>query len=56
MSMNRPHVKKITCAEYLTWPEEPRYEIIDGIPYLQAAHHAYINGLSPSSQENYMPY
>lgn len=37
MSMNRPHSKKVTYAEYLTWSDEPRYEIIDGIPYMQAA-------------------
>ncbi|WP_034671629.1 Uma2 family endonuclease [Ectobacillus panaciterrae] len=37
MSMNQPHPKKVTYAEYLTWPDESRYEIIDGIPYLQAA-------------------
>lgn len=37
MSVNQPHPKKISYAEYLTWPNEPRYEIIDGRPYLQAA-------------------
>ncbi|MDQ0217675.1 Uma2 family endonuclease [Peribacillus cavernae] len=37
MSFNQPHLKKVSYAEYLTWPNEPRYEIIDGIPYLQAA-------------------
>lgn len=37
LSINQPHPKKVTYAEYLKWPEEPRYEIIDGIPYLQAA-------------------
>lgn len=29
--------KKYTYADYLTWPEGERWEIIDGIPYLQAA-------------------
>lgn len=29
--------KKYTYADYLTWPEEQRYEIIDGVPYMQAA-------------------
>jgi Uma2 family endonuclease len=29
--------KKVTYADYVTWPEQPRYEIIDGIPYMQAA-------------------
>jgi Uma2 family endonuclease len=37
MSINQPHPKKVTYADYLTWPDEPRYEIINGIPYLQAA-------------------
>ena len=37
MSINQPHPKKETYADYLTWPDEPRYEIINGIPYPQAA-------------------
>ena len=37
MSMNRPQPKKVTYAEYLAWTDEPRFEIIDGIPYMQAA-------------------
>lgn len=37
MSMNQPQPTKVTYAEYLTWADEPRYEIIDGIPHLQAA-------------------
>jgi Uma2 family endonuclease len=37
MSMNQPHQKKVSYAEYLTCADEPRYEIIDGIPFLQAA-------------------
>ncbi len=28
--------KKYTYADYLTWPEDERWEIIDGVPYLQA--------------------
>lgn len=28
--------KKYTYADYLTWPEDERWEIIDGIPYMQA--------------------
>jgi Uma2 family endonuclease len=28
---------KYSYADYLTWPEEDRWEIIDGIPYLQAS-------------------
>ncbi|PFM75223.1 hypothetical protein COJ46_21975 [Bacillus sp. AFS077874] len=35
--INPPHFKKVTYADYLTWPDEPRYEVIDGIPYKQAA-------------------
>ncbi len=37
MSINEPQSKKVSYADYLTWPDEPRYEIIDGIPYLLAA-------------------
>jgi len=37
MSMNQPYFKKVSYAEYLTWSDEPRYEVIDGAPYLQAA-------------------
>ncbi|NMM63311.1 Uma2 family endonuclease [Clostridium sp. P21] len=29
--------KKYTYADYFTWPDEERWEIIDGIPYMQAA-------------------
>lgn len=29
--------RKYTYADYLTWPENERWEIIDGVPYLQAA-------------------
>lgn len=28
---------KYTYADYLTWPESEKWEIIDGIPYMQAA-------------------
>jgi Uma2 family endonuclease len=37
MDINPPQPKKVTYADYLTWPDEPRFEIIEGIPYLQAA-------------------
>jgi Uma2 family endonuclease len=30
-------VRKYTYADYLTWPKDERWEIIDGIPYMQAA-------------------
>lgn len=29
--------EKYTYADYLTWPEDERWEIIDGVPYRQAA-------------------
>lgn len=29
--------RKYTYADYLTWPEAERWEIIDGVPYMQAA-------------------
>lgn len=29
--------KKYTYADYLTWPENERWEIIEGTPYMQAA-------------------
>ena len=29
--------RKHTYADYLTWPESERWEIIDGVPYMQAA-------------------
>ena len=29
--------KKYTYADYLTWSDEEKWEIIDGIPYMQAA-------------------
>jgi hypothetical protein len=28
--------KKYTYADYLTWPEDERWEIIDGVPYMKA--------------------
>ncbi|CAA7599600.1 Nuclease, putative, TT1808 [Acididesulfobacillus acetoxydans] len=33
--MSRPAVgKKYTYADYLTWPEDERWELIDGVPHL----------------------
>ena len=29
--------KKYTFADYLTWPENERWEVIDGVPYMQSA-------------------
>ncbi|SPF33831.1 conserved hypothetical protein [Candidatus Desulfosporosinus infrequens] len=36
--MSLPEENKIhTYADYLTWPENERWEIIDGVPYMQFA-------------------
>ncbi|PLR86542.1 hypothetical protein CVD25_03485 [Bacillus canaveralius] len=37
MKMDPPYPDKVSYAEYLTWNDEERYEIIDGIPHLQVA-------------------
>jgi len=29
--------RKYTYAQYITWPEEERWEIFDGVPYMQSA-------------------
>lgn len=34
--MQLPKDQKYTYADYLTWPDTPRYELIDGEPYLMA--------------------
>jgi Uma2 family endonuclease len=37
-SMSMPNEKrKCTYGDYLTWPEDERWEIIDGVPYLMTA-------------------
>ncbi len=36
MSLTKPE-EKYTYAHYLNWPENERWEIIDGVPYMQAA-------------------
>lgn len=42
--------KKYTYADYVTWPEDERWEIFDGVPYMQAAptwqHQAICTGLT----------
>ena len=48
--MPLPHEKgKFSYADYLTWPEEERWEIIDGIAYMQATpspiHQEILGGL-----------
>lgn len=35
--MEQPHGKKYTYADYLTWDDGNRYELIDGVPYMMAA-------------------
>ena len=30
-------VRKYTYADYLTFPDDERWEIIDGVPYMQSA-------------------
>jgi Uma2 family endonuclease len=37
MSLPIQENKKYTYADYLTWPEEERWELIDGTPCMQAA-------------------
>ncbi|TCL70741.1 Uma2 family endonuclease [Hydrogenispora ethanolica] len=37
MPLLRGQNEKYTYKDYLTWPDEERYELIDGIPHLQAA-------------------
>jgi len=32
-----PEERQYTYADYLTWPEDERWEILDGVPYMQAA-------------------
>lgn len=49
--------KQYTYADYLTWPEDERCEIIDGIPYLQAApspSHQLISGELHRQFANYL--
>ena len=35
--MEALQLKRYTYEEYAKWPEQPRYELIDGIPYLMAS-------------------
>ncbi|KLU60779.1 hypothetical protein CEB3_c27520 [Peptococcaceae bacterium CEB3] len=56
--MPNPESKeKYTYADYLTWPEEERWEIIDGVPYMQAAptwQHQSISGELYRQISNYL--
>lgn len=49
--------KVCTYADYLTWPEDERWEIIDGVPYMQAApawQHQRISGELYRQIANYL--
>ncbi len=49
--------RKCTYADYLTWPEDERWEIIDGVPYMQAAptwQHQSISGELYRQIANYL--
>ncbi|MFZ3102421.1 MAG: Uma2 family endonuclease [Desulfitobacteriaceae bacterium] len=49
--------KQYTYADYLTWPEDERREIIDGVPYMQAAPspaHQLISGELHRQFANYL--
>lgn len=37
MSLPQGEGKEYSYADYLTWPEGERWEIIDGIAYMQSA-------------------
>ena len=56
--MQIPNEKKIfSYADYLTWPENERCEIIDGIAYMQAAPsplHQEISGVLFAQFHNYL--
>lgn len=49
--------KKHTYSDYLTWPENERWEIIEGVPYLQSApkwQHQSISGELYRQISNYL--
>lgn len=49
--------KKYTYADYLTWPEDERWEIIDGAAYMQSAptwQHQVISGNIFAQFHNYL--
>ena len=49
--------KQYSYADYLTWPEDERWEIIDGVPYMQAASspaHQLISGELYRQFANYL--
>lgn len=56
MPMLQPD-KKHNYADYLTWPDEERWEIIDGIPYMLAAptwQHQSVSGQLMMQFGNYL--
>ncbi|HVJ49936.1 Uma2 family endonuclease [Desulfitobacterium sp.] len=49
--------KKYTYTDYLTWPEDERWEIIEGVPYMHAAptwQHQSISGELYRQISNYL--
>lgn len=49
--------KQYTYADYLTWPDDERWEIIDGVPYMQSAplwQHQSISGEIYRQISNYL--
>lgn len=36
MGLPSPQVERYTYGDYLAWPEDVRYELVDGVPYLMA--------------------
>jgi Uma2 family endonuclease len=49
--------KKHTYADYLTWPDDERWEIIDGVPYMLAAptwQHQSVSGQLMMQFGNYL--
>lgn len=56
MPMLQPN-KKYTYAEYLTWPSDERWEIIDGVPYMLSSptwQHQSISGQLFRQISNYL--
>ncbi|WP_160118346.1 Uma2 family endonuclease [Bacillus sp. V59.32b] len=55
MSSIKPDPKKVTYAEYLTWPDEPRYEVIDGIPHKQSVPSRKHQRIHPANRRTVYP-
>ncbi len=57
MPLPKSQEQKYSYADYLTWPEDERWEIIDGIAYMQAAPsriHQEISGELFAQFHNYL--